>query len=62
MPIRRPRRAKAKAEADPLDAAQADRVRAVLALGGVAVGLDAPPAAQRQVPVLRERLHVEEAV
>ncbi|WP_420718436.1 RNA polymerase sigma factor [Streptomyces sp. H51] len=33
MPIRRPRRA--KAETDPLDAAQADRVRAVLALGGV---------------------------
>ncbi|MFB6958006.1 RNA polymerase sigma factor [Streptomyces sp. NPDC056309] len=31
MPIRRPR----SAEADPLDAAQADRVRAVLALGGV---------------------------
>ncbi|PZH02125.1 RNA polymerase subunit sigma-70 [Streptomyces sp. NTH33] len=31
MPIRRPR----GAEADPLDAAQADRVRAVLALGGV---------------------------
>ncbi|MER6631977.1 sigma-70 family RNA polymerase sigma factor [Streptomyces sp. NPDC000987] len=33
MAIRRPRRA--EAEADPLDAAQADRVRAVLALGGV---------------------------
>lgn len=33
MPIRRPR--DADAGADPLDAAQADRVRAVLALGGV---------------------------
>ncbi|WP_409472089.1 RNA polymerase sigma factor [Streptomyces sp. HC307] len=33
MPIRRPR--DAEADADPLDAAQADRVRAVLALGGV---------------------------
>ncbi|MEV6592424.1 RNA polymerase sigma factor [Streptomyces acidicola] len=33
MPIRRLRRA--EADADPLDAAQADRVRAVLALGGV---------------------------
>lgn len=33
MPIRRPRAA--DAGADPLDAAQADRVRAVLALGGV---------------------------
>ncbi|MFJ9584865.1 RNA polymerase sigma factor [Streptomyces acidicola] len=33
MPIRRPRRA--EADADPPDEAQADRVRAVLALGGV---------------------------